>query len=149
MKNARRIFFGKRLAVSSSGGGPLDTNQLEVDLINGIGWHTIIILLPSDLWLEKFAAPAAITTAVQWNLEFSVAHVVLVLVVDIPRTTILGKCKMRLMMPKTNFTAAAASKVAPPPLLRFSCAVGPLPSRQEFFLSRKGEGNHQESWFSN
>ena len=37
MKNARRIFFGKRLAVSSSGGGPLDTNQLEVDLINGIG----------------------------------------------------------------------------------------------------------------
>ena len=149
MKNARRIFFGKRLAVSSSGGGPLDTNQLEVDLINGIGWHTIIILLPSDLWLEKFAAPAAITT-VQWNLEFSVAHVVLVLVVDIPRTTILGKCKMRLMMPKTNFAAAAAaSKVAPPPLLRFSCAVGPLPSRQEFFLSRKGEGNHQESWFSN
>ena len=47
---------------------------------------------------------------------------------------------MRLMMPKTNFAAAAASKVAPPPLLRFSCAVGPLPSRQEFFYQGKERG---------
>ena len=74
MKKCPQNFLWK--ASSCSGGGPLDTNQVEeeVDLINGIGWHTvIIILLPSDLWLEKFADAI---TSVKWNLELSVAHVV-------------------------------------------------------------------------